>query len=356
MGRYGMMEYGSIIKLMGMLVGMPFAFYVLYVALREKSRALFLHALGWSLFLMALAPGESYFLQKIFLALSGVCLAMGASTLMYKKDPEKIMYLGALPMLLLLNPFYEYIGGMLFSGHSFKIFMAVLHTAQYGFLLTFLGILLMSSSTERDLNMMGILYASIGGTLLIYPFAKAVSMTLRAADIFIAFLLGLYLMIHLSKILKRKIELVIPERTAKMEGLKRVSVVDKRKAEDILNKFKSFPVLAFVREPSWPDTWNTYIVTSALSEIENTISPTNLALINELCVQYLKGAKEKGGSGIVYLNCLEYLKLYNSFRSILKFLHTLRDYAILYNGTVIIEIDEEAWEERELTLLKEIEV
>ncbi len=90
--------------------------------------------------------------------------------------------------------------------------------------------------------------------------------------------------------------------------------------------------------------------------MERAISPTNLSPMIELCVRYMKEAMEKGASGIVYINCLEYLKIYNSFASILKFLHVLRDYAIIYNGTVIIEIEGRAWNDREIVLLKEVEI
>jgi len=95
-------------------------------------------------------------------------------------------------------------------------------------------------------------------------------------------------------------------------------------------------------------------VTSA--PIENGIPPTNLELITELCVHYMREVREKGSPGVIYIACLEYLKLYNSFMGLLKFLHRLRDYTIMYGGRVIVEIDEKVWDERELTQLKLLEI
>ena len=130
--------------------------------------------------------------------------------------------------------------------------------------------------------------------------------------------------------------------------------MNKKKAREILAKFGSFPVLAFVRERGYPKQWNVYTVTN--TPMEKAISPTNLALISELCVRYMKEAREKGSSGVIYINCLEYLRIYNSFNSLLRILHALRDYAIVFNGTVIIEIEDEVWDERERILLKGIEI
>ena len=358
--------YGDLFKLMGMIVGTPFGLYLIYIGAKEKSKPAVMHALGWFFFLAALTPGdyifqkifpssyELFIFQKVALGFSGVCMTVGVSALVYIRNPKKLMYLGGASLILVLGPIYEYLGGAFFSGESFKLFIDVLHTAQYGCLLLLLGIIVQSSSQEKDFRRLGFFYASLGTALLVYPFAKGVSMTLRALDIFIGFLIGICLLMHLSKIVKAKVEIIIPEKAPYIEGMKNVSIVDKMKTKEIIAKFESFPVLAFVRGGSeYPKSWNIHIISNA--PMENAIFPTNLALINELCVRYMREAREKGSSGVIYINCLEYLKLYNNFTSILKFLHALRDYAILYDGSIIIEIDNAAWEERELTLLRQIE-
>lgn len=359
--------YGDLFKLMGIIVGVPFGVYLLYLGRKEKSLPATMHALGWILFLMALTPGESFIFQRIFasphelftfqkmaLSLSGLCMTVGVSTMVYMRDPKKLMYLGGLSLILILEPIYDSIGRVLFSGEPFKRFTEVLHTAQYGYLLLILGIMIWRSSQEKDFRRFGLFYISLGAALLVYPFAKGVSLTLRALDIFTGFIIGIGLLMHLSKIIRSKIEIIIPEKTPSVVGMKKVTVADREKAKELLLKFESFPVLAFVREPVYPEPWKVHIITNAT--MENAIFPTDLALINELCVRYMREIREKGGSGVIYINCVEYLKVYNPFNSILKLLNSVRDYAILYNGTVIIEIDERAWEERELALLKGLEI
>ncbi|WP_394335178.1 DUF835 domain-containing protein [Thermococcus gorgonarius] len=56
----------------------------------------------------------------------------------------------------------------------------------------------------------------------------------------------------------------------------------------------------------------------------------------------------------VVIECLEYLALHNGFNSLLKFLNTLRDYAILYGGTVYLVTDPLAWTDREYALLERL--
>ena len=349
-----MIGYGDLFKLMGIIMGTPFAIYTVYVALKKRSTALLMHSFGWFLFLTALAPDETYFFQKIFLGFSGVCMAIGVSLLVYIRKPKGLMYLTGLPLILVFNPLYEILGKVFFLGDSLRRFMNVIHTAQYGYVLLLLGIMIQLSSKERDFRRFGLFYSSMGAILMLYPFAKGAGVRFRALDIFIGFLIGILLMAYVSRLIRARIELIIPEKTANKKGLKKVNVVNKKKAREILAKFESFPVLAFVRERGYPKQWNVYTVTN--TPMEKAISPTNLALISELCVRYMKEAREKGSSGVIYINCLEYLRIYNSFNSLLRILHALRDYAIVFNGTVIIEIEDEVWDERERILLKGIEI
>ncbi|WP_162287187.1 DUF835 domain-containing protein [Thermococcus chitonophagus] len=76
-----------------------------------------------------------------------------------------------------------------------------------------------------------------------------------------------------------------------------------------------------------------------------TVEPTNLVKILNLAVRYL----EQGGT--VVIDGIEYLILENGFDSVLKFLANLRDYAMLYNSTVIIVSDLTTFSEKERKLL-----
>ncbi|WP_456453425.1 DUF835 domain-containing protein [Thermococcus sp.] len=54
------------------------------------------------------------------------------------------------------------------------------------------------------------------------------------------------------------------------------------------------------------------------------------------------------------MDCLEYLAVYNSTESILKFLSKLRDFAVVNNGTLILVIEEESLDKRIFAQLRKI--
>ncbi len=64
--------------------------------------------------------------------------------------------------------------------------------------------------------------------------------------------------------------------------------------------------------------------------------------------------KEMGLNGVVILNALEYLIMYNGFSPTLKLLAKLRDFAQLHGGTLVIVTEREAFEDREWNLLKRL--
>ncbi|USS41617.1 DUF835 domain-containing protein [Thermococcus aggregans] len=364
---YGRYFYGDLIKVTAMVVFIPSILYVLHIGWKKKSKPTIAHAFGWLFLAIALAPRDFPFFWKIFpttealftfqtiaLALSGVSLALGVSHLVYARNPKKLVNLGWLSILLILQPFYEFLGKAFLPESSFKIFTEVIHVAQYGYLLALLGLIICFSSEEREFRKFGVVYFVMGVIFLVYPFAKAVSTTLRTVDIFLGFLSGIYLANYTLRVVKSRAEIITSEKTTPyiVEG-KNVIIADGEKVRLILSELEDFPVLAFVRGFEYPKSWNVRVVTTA--PIENGISPTNLEIITELCVHYMEKAKEKGISGVIYIASLEYLKLYNNFITILKFLHRLRDYAIIYDGRVIIEIDEKAWSEKELAQLNLLE-
>jgi hypothetical protein len=87
---------------------------------------------------------------------------------------------------------------------------------------------------------------------------------------------------------------------------------------------------------------------------ERSISPTNLPKMLDIAVKFMKNASEGGKRAVVILDCLEYLTLENGFSPVLKFLTTLRDYAVLHDGTVIILGDDSFLEERERRVLRKL--
>ena len=87
---------------------------------------------------------------------------------------------------------------------------------------------------------------------------------------------------------------------------------------------------------------------------ERAISPTNLAKMLDMAVKFMARAGEKGVRPVVVIDGLEYLMLENGFTPVLKFLTTLRDYAHLHGGTVILVGDDSFLSEKERTLLRRL--
>ncbi|MDK2869970.1 MAG: hypothetical protein PWP39_1205 [Pyrococcus sp.] len=116
--------------------------------------------------------------------------------------------------------------------------------------------------------------------------------------------------------------------------------------ERYLPTLQDMPVLAFVRNIEAPKSWYSYLI-SNIEDQKSSIFPTNLPRILEISRRYFSSVK----NGIVVIDALEYLTIYNGFEAIAKFLATLRDFAILDNGTVIIITEKKAWKDREWALL-----
>lgn len=131
-----------------------------------------------------------------------------------------------------------------------------------------------------------------------------------------------------------------------------VMIVSPEEYPAIKEKLKEVPALAFVRDVNVPEVWNRFFVTT--SGKDNAIPPTNLAKILDITTRYLREANEKGFHGVVVVDCLEYLKTYNGFEAISKFLASLRDSTVLHNGVLILVVEENAWETKELGMLKRI--
>lgn len=132
-----------------------------------------------------------------------------------------------------------------------------------------------------------------------------------------------------------------------------VKIINSQDYKKIKEKLKDVPVLAFVRTPSsTPETWNYYFVTTATQgSKEKVISPMDLEKMTELSYKYLKAIEEVGSRGIILIDCLEYLSIYNEFPSVIKFLNKLKDFVVSHGGTLILVAEKEAFEDQQWALL-----
>ncbi|ALM76079.1 DUF835 domain-containing protein [Thermococcus barophilus] len=108
--------------------------------------------------------------------------------------------------------------------------------------------------------------------------------------------------------------------------------------------------LVFSREkrdrPGW--FWITKVNSS------NSIYPTDLAKIVDISVRYMNEMKRLGKKPVIVIDNLEYLILENGFESVLKFLTTLRDHALLTSAFIFVEVDPDALSKKEMGLLKRL--
>ncbi len=140
------------------------------------------------------------------------------------------------------------------------------------------------------------------------------------------------------------------ERDAPLEpGAK---IVTPKEYQEVKEDLKDYPVLAFVRDLRVPEKWNAFYVSNAVRE--RAVSPTNLPYIIQVTSDYFREAKEKGIEGVVVIDCLEYLLLYNGFEAVVKFLATLVDLAIVNNGVLYVVVDNETLEKRQFATLRRI--
>ncbi|MCA6214279.1 DUF835 domain-containing protein [Thermococcus bergensis] len=142
----------------------------------------------------------------------------------------------------------------------------------------------------------------------------------------------------------------IPQATIETPELRGVHLESPEEFENLKESLKDYPVLAFMRGLNSPEGWTTYKFSTI--EGENVIYPTDLYRITDLVFRYLTEAKNKGVKGVVVLEGLEFLRVYNDFKAVAKMIASVRDYVLSYEGALIVVLDEKAWDEKELNTLK----
>ncbi|WP_209475398.1 DUF835 domain-containing protein [Thermococcus stetteri] len=88
-----------------------------------------------------------------------------------------------------------------------------------------------------------------------------------------------------------------------------------------------------------------------VSSVKGYFGPRELHRILEGIVEHLKHDPDVP----IVIACPEYLAIYNGFESVLKFLHLVRDYAILTGGRIYLVTDPMAWDPRQIALLRGLE-
>ena len=131
-----------------------------------------------------------------------------------------------------------------------------------------------------------------------------------------------------------------------------VTIISPTEFKELQRKLEKFPVLAFLRTIKPYESWIAYRVSSV--EGDNVIPPTALYRITQAISEYLGETKKKEIRGVIIIDSLELLKLYNGFEALLKFLATIGDLVKLSNASLITITEKEAWSNSEWKLLQRI--
>ncbi|WP_048148524.1 DUF835 domain-containing protein [Palaeococcus ferrophilus] len=185
-----------------------------------------------------------------------------------------------------------------------------------------------------------------------YPFFKDehwyAPIGLTASLILIAFLTATYVSLANSE----KFMSLKPHPTEVPELKPGVIVTTREEYTTLKEKLKDASVLAFTRDiTNVPSTWVAYFITTAIKDEPNAISPTDLAKMSELVYNYYRRMSSANVMGVVVFDALEHVMMYNGLEVTLKFLSKLKDFAQLYNGSLIVVAEKEAFEEKEWNLL-----
>ncbi|CAB50677.1 DUF835 domain-containing protein [Pyrococcus abyssi] len=117
--------------------------------------------------------------------------------------------------------------------------------------------------------------------------------------------------------------------------------------EEVLPLMKGRNVLAITRDPDRFLNKASRIIW-VTSSGENGVPPTSLHVLLDLSIRF---ANENRG-GVIILDCLEFLILYNGFNSVFKFLTNLKDNITIRGGILVIIVAPKALGEREMNMLK----
>jgi len=203
---------------------------------------------------------------------------------------------------------------------------------------------------RRDIVILALLIGSGGiGTVFyayLYSHPEVAPLSLIFFLVSLLYMLYLYYKIIFSDRFFKKALKNINIESLEIEGISIVSPEEFKNWKTVLS---GYPLLAFVRCVAPAEGWVAYRFSSV--EGENAIYPTDLYKIPEFVFKYLREAKNKDVKGVVLIEGLEFLRVYNDFQSIAKMMASVRDYVISYDGTLIVVLSKEAWDEKEFNTL-----
>ncbi|HII66610.1 MAG TPA: DUF835 domain-containing protein [Thermococcaceae archaeon] len=326
-----------------------------YAYLKHKIKPLFCWSAAWMFFVLMQVAFYTENKEEIALFYSLFSGTMIYGVLTYLKEHEDLKTLLKPETIGIIPPLFALYGMLLihldlpYSFSSVEVPFAVLS----GIFFLFSGLVFLTmSKKQRNSLYLGILMIVFGIFVLLYP----VRLSLPQLH-FVWTILGTALSVGMAffmiKIVTSR-EFLFFEEPVKIKvvlepGARLITSQEYRK---IKTNFEDYPVLAFVRSLDAPEKWKVYYLST--EEREGRLSPTNLAYMAQITSEYFREAKEKGLEGVVIIDCLEYLSMYNGFESIAKFLAALNDFALINSGVLLVVIEEGAWNKHQLAILRRI--
>lgn len=265
------------------------------------------------------------------------------------KTPVKLELIGIIPPIFALYGIFLTHLGLSYGLLSIEVPFVVFS----GIFFLFSGFVFLAIGKKKKSSLyLGILTIAFGIFVLLYPLRLSFS-HLSFVWIFLGTALSVGMALLMINLVTSKEFLFFEEPVELKIVLESgARLISPKEYEQIKENLKDYPVLAFVRSLKVPEKWNAYYLST--EEREGRLSPTNLAYMAQMISEYFREAKKKGLEGVVVIDCLEYLSMYNGFESIAKFLAALNDFALINEGVLLVVIEEDAWNKRQLAILRRI--
>jgi len=348
----GMLLFGQFLSLSAKIIGFLILSFVYFKYRRRPAMYWAIAFLGAAMFVVS-TMWNALYLLTLSEAVWGSALFYGVLVLL-REENLSVRYVELVALVPLVAAVYGIALDML--GVSGRWFLVLgLPYAVSAFFVVISGLMLLMAGRGRNPSM-----EYLGISLLVFGLHEMDFPVLRSVSWFapIGFTLGtLFTLVSTYFMLRfvfapEFINFETPELPAGLHAVLGVKLVSRREYEGIKRDLANFPVLAFVRDRDVPPAWKAFFVSNVGED--GALPPTNLARMSDVVMRYLTEAHEKGTHGIVLIDCPEYLKMYSGFDSLVRFLSTLKDLTVLYEGTLIIVLNMDSWEERELRLLRRL--
>ena len=338
--------------------------FVFRAYLKTKRKSALVFSLAWlSDFLTILFTGfDRYILNSFFIALFGALITYGILIFLEEEKealprdqvkkatmlpPIFVIYLVLLKNYAGISEWTLIVGGSWFLAGAFLIFAGVF-------------IRNLANIYEKSVRYLYYGFVLFGLHLLPFPFFARYEwyapIGLTASTILIVFLTTTMIHLVLSPRFTKLYEVSKESKRMKIDIKPGVLIVNQNEYKQLEAKLKEMPALAFLRNiTNVPEKWEYFFVTTVIKDnTRKVVSPTDLPKITELVYRYLKAAADANTPGIIIIDCLEYLLVYNEPTSVMKFLTKLRDLILVHKGTLILVAEKSALGDKNWALLTKL--